>query len=70
MIGTYSRLNIKVDIIEVDHIAVDVEEALDEPEDVVPPINKIKQWFFHLDEANPLKEHGMIAHVVKCQTDV
>ena len=40
--ATYSLFNVKVDIVEVDHIAVYVEEAFYEPEDVVPPINYIK----------------------------
>ena len=61
----YNILDILVYIVEVNNIAVDINETLNQPKNVVPQVDKVDCLLFHLDKTYSLEIQRMIASKVE-----
>lgn len=55
---------------EVNNVTIDVEEALDQPQDVVVVVNPVNGRLVHLNEANALEIQRVVREEVQYQREI
>jgi hypothetical protein len=69
-VGTYYLGDLLVHSHEISNVTVDIDEALKQPEHVVPIVNEIDPRLLHLYKSNTLEVQRMVAHKVEDQKDI
>ena len=68
--NAYSLLDVEVEVVEVAQVAVDVDDRLDQPVDVVPVVDEVHPGLVQLDEPDSLKVQRVVTQEVQGQEEV